>query len=297
MTENPSDELNHLTVSIIGPGALGRSLMTDLSDNGYRIRSVFSRNPENTIRISGSPVDLLTLPEATRDNMGDLLFITAPDNQIADIAENLSGMDIRWSERTAVHCSGLLTSEELTPLERAGAHTASFHPLQTFTKNPVSGKFRDIYISLEGTPAAIQLLQGVVSALHAKPVLLNQKQKSLLHVSAVYLSNYLVTLCDIADDLIRSAIPGENLDLIRPLLLETAHNLAQNSPEEALTGPVSRGDTLTIRKHLLLLQDNLEILNTYKALGRHTLSIVKKKGTLPDSVILEMNSMFGDTTG
>ena len=63
---------------------------------------------------------------------------------------------------------------------------------------------------------------------------------------------------------------------LRPLVEGTFENLARHEPREALTGPVIRGDTATILRHLESLA--LDDQKLYRALGRAALELAQKQG-------------------
>ena len=53
------------------------------------------------------------------------------------------------------------------------------------------------------------------------------------------------------------------------------NNLSNKAPKDALTGPIKRGDTETVKKHIELLENNLpDICMLYKALGRETMNMI-----------------------
>jgi predicted short-subunit dehydrogenase-like oxidoreductase (DUF2520 family) len=56
----------------------------------------------------------------------------------------------------------------------------------------------------------------------------------------------------------------------------TIENLSRHEPREALTGPVLRGDTATIKRHLESLA--IDDAKLYRALGRAALELAQKQG-------------------
>ena len=65
----------------------------------------------------------------------------------------------------------------------------------------------------------------------------------------------------------------EVLKAMLPLMNSVLDNLKSQSPAEALTGPIQRGDTETLSVHLQLLRDNDALLSIYKDLGLLTLEL------------------------
>jgi predicted short-subunit dehydrogenase-like oxidoreductase (DUF2520 family) len=59
---------------------------------------------------------------------------------------------------------------------------------------------------------------------------------------------------------------------MKTALHNALHALENNQPPiEALTGPIKRGDTQTINKHISVLEHKSDILNIYTALTNYAL--------------------------
>ena len=88
-------------------------------------------------------------------------------------------------------------------------------------------------------------------------------------------SNYLVAVAAVARRLARQAgLPATlSWQALLPLITGTLESLKQGTPEAALTGPVSRGDADTIRRHLAALSPDDARL--YRILGSEALRIAK----------------------
>jgi len=280
-------------VTVIGAGALGSALLRSLGKSGYLIQSVISRNPgAELLEFESGETEFIQLNEAENMNIGSLVFIASPDDSIRDVANVLSTSNVKWPGRTVAHCSGFLTSDELVSIREVGGSVASFHPLQTFTKSSFSESFKNINISLEGDPDAVELLRKVIIDLEAHVLFLDQNQKSMLHISAVFLSNYVVALGSIAERLIQKSIPGKDLSLLHPLLIQSVSNLAQSNPARALTGPVSRGDVQTVSKHLEMLNQDSDMLKAYKLLGAEAIRIVENNGTVQGDSLSDLKKLL-----
>ncbi len=280
-------------ITVIGPGAVGSALILNLSEAGYPITSVISRRYNGADRpgyLSGFHVT--GLKDASEQTVGDLVFITSPDDAISGIAEAMSAYELSWNGRTVVHCSGFLTSGALHSLKEKGAAVAAFHPLQTFVGQSDSDPFKGIYVSLEGDAEAVEGLKTVAVDLGAIPVPLNREQKGILHVAAVFMSNYVVALGSMADTLINENIPDADLSVLMPLLVRTVSNLGGGKPADVLSGPVARGDSRTVKQHLDVLQDKEPLLKAYKLMGREALRLAEQKGRLSEESLLELREML-----
>jgi len=91
----------------------------------------------------------------------------------------------------------------------------------------------------------VALLGG--SALHVAPGAM-----PLYHAAAVMASNYVTGLIDAAAILMKAAGIGERtaLGALAPLIRAGVENTLALGPEQALTGPIERGDLETVRLHL-----------------------------------------------
>lgn len=280
--------------TIIGPGRLGAALLDGLDAAGYPVESVYTRSePGNDPSENHFPGKFKQgLPETDVD-LGELIFLTTPDDVLSDLAEKLAAIPgIEWGGRNVIHCSGSLSSEVLASLGEKGAQTASFHPLQTFTGSSDRNTFRNIAVSIEGGPEIAGELEEIAESLWSNPVRLSKHQKQVLHVAAVFVSNYTVALGEIADGLIREEISGQNFEILKPLLKQTADNMIQQDLVSALTGPVARGDVETVRNHLEVLREKKEYLNLYKSLGKKTLELSIKKNIATDVQVEKLSKLF-----
>ena len=73
-----------------------------------------------------------------------------------------------------------------------------------------------------------------------------------------------------------------------------AQNVASAGVPAALTGPVARGDTATVRAHLdALRQTAPELVESYVAMARRALVVARAKGSLPDGAVGEIERLLG----
>ncbi len=68
-----------------------------------------------------------------------------------------------------------------------------------------------------------------------------------------------------------------------PLVTGTFRNIQSLGVPQALTGPISRGDVETLKKHLEALDTYaLELLSVYLELAEYTVKVAFEKGTIDD---------------
>jgi predicted short-subunit dehydrogenase-like oxidoreductase (DUF2520 family) len=68
-------------------------------------------------------------------------------------------------------------------------------------------------------------------------------------------------------------------------------NLADASPDEALTGPIVRGDAEIVMKHLTALRGDAEARAVYKRLSLAALGIAQRRG-VPDADLTEIQRLL-----
>jgi predicted short-subunit dehydrogenase-like oxidoreductase (DUF2520 family) len=72
-------------------------------------------------------------------------------------------------------------------------------------------------------------------------------------------------------------------EILLPLLESTAANLSGQSPAQALTGPLARGDFATAKKHLQAMEQNglTDAAKIYALLGQQALELARTRGVSP----------------
>ncbi|HKJ36155.1 MAG TPA: DUF2520 domain-containing protein, partial [Solirubrobacterales bacterium] len=93
------------------------------------------------------------------------------------------------------------------------------------------------------------------------------------HAAASIASNFLIALEQSAVEVLDRAGVPDGRELLAPLVLRTAANWSERGAE-ALTGPIARGDTATVERHLEALRAVApELVATYEALAERTEAI------------------------
>jgi predicted short-subunit dehydrogenase-like oxidoreductase (DUF2520 family) len=280
------------TVSIIGAGRLGQALAAALSSCNYQIVALVARRRGSAIKASKRQQDnpvALTPNRLASLPLSDLILIATPDDVIGETATKLSQTLNNGNGVTVLHTSGALASDVLDPLRRIGCETGSMHPLVSIS-DPVSGAWSLQYAHycLEGTRKATTVARSLVRDLGGQSFTIKQKDKALYHAAAVMVSPHLVSLFDLASEMIVACGVRKRDARVAfaPLLQSTINNLKASETHKALTGTFARGDIDTVRRHLdaLSLKKFAAAREVYKQLGLHSLDLMKKHGLPPDRV-------------
>lgn len=266
-------------VSIIGTGRLGTTLAVALEARGYSIRSLVARRAQSARRATAllnGKAETFGASQLNSLRFSNLVLICVPDDQIARIAAQLSTLNYD-SGPTALHTSGALSSEVLSPLRAKGWSTGSVHPLISVShaKDSIEGAFW----SVEGDARAVRIAKALVRDLGGTSFSIRTADKPLYHAAAVMTSGNVTALFDVALEMLAECGLTRKTArrILQPLLVSTVHNLGTKDPAAALTGTFSRGDVETVKRHLASLKEHklAEALQLYALLGKRSLKLTK----------------------
>lgn len=280
-------------VVLIGPGRLGQAVANLLHEAGYPIRAIIGRHPGRTLaaaRFAGCREAATT--DLARAREGELVLLTLPDDLIGETAAILRRRGYLAPDTVLVHFSGLHRAAILLGEEGPPPQALSLHPLQTFPDAAMGVRLLPgSPFAVEGSPEVLPLGEELVRDLGGIPFRLAGEQKPLYHAAACLTSNGFVALIATAADLMAACgiRRQEALRLLTPLLRGTLNNVTVLGPEGALTGPIARGDSRTIEKHLRALGNLPASLGEiYRVLGQKTVEVARRKGTLGEEAAEEI---------
>ncbi|MGV8900258.1 MAG: Rossmann-like and DUF2520 domain-containing protein [Burkholderiaceae bacterium] len=239
-------------LNIIGCGRVGRVLgRLFAQQNGLLVQDVLTRSKAS----ASDAVAFIGAGRACADMAGlrvaDITLLGVQDDQITATCAALAARGLLHADSVVFHCSGALSSEALSGARTCGAAVASVHPVRSFADaETVAHNFPGTFCGVEGDARALQILQPALLAIGAQPVLLDANAKTLYHAASVFACNYLTTIVDTALRAYNAAgiAPDLARQMAQPLITETLANIFKLGPEQALTGPIARGDLATVAK-------------------------------------------------
>ncbi|HKD84643.1 MAG TPA: Rossmann-like and DUF2520 domain-containing protein [Terriglobales bacterium] len=268
------------SIGIVGPGNLGAALALALQAAGYRVKFLVVRS---TTALSARSRSLSRKLHADVLEIGkqpiktELVWITVPDDAIADVAHALARTQ-EWKGKVVLHSSGALTSDELLPLRKKGAAVASVHPMMTFVRGSAPA-MAGVSFAIEGDAAALRLATSIVRDLGGDAFKIEKRNKVLYHVFGSFASPLVIALMGSLEQVARAAGIREARirRVMEPLLRQTLSNYLAQDAASAFSGPLVRGDAATVRKHLAELRQLPEARAVYIALARAALNLLPVK--------------------
>ena len=269
-------------VFILGAGHVGVGLFRAFRAAGVEVLGLHSHRPNPPATSSGS------LPPVLGD--ANTVIVAVRDEQIDDALAELidaaasSGRRRLASGTVIVHTSGGAEPELIQRLSGFGLSGGTFHPLVPFA-NPERAPelLRKAWIGIDGDDPARAASRRLAGQLGARTLEIPPGMKSLYHAAAVISSNFPVVLAAVAAGILTDAgIPERSAQRAVHSLMEAAvSNVADTPPDEALTGPVVRGDAETVHRHLQALRHNPDARALYRRLSFAALEIANRRGTDP----------------
>lgn len=251
-----------MNIVLIGAGNVATHLGLALTASGHKIVQVYSRTEETARQLADKLSATFTTDINSISGDADIYIIAVKDEAIEDIANQ-----INVSGKLIVHTSGSISMDVL---KNASENYGVLYPLQTFSKN-TEINFKTVPICIEANTelnenSLLSLARDISDNVH----LINSQQRKLLHLAAVFACNFSNHMYSIAGDILKK----ENLafDMLKPLIMETARKIENNSPGDVQTGPAIREDQEIMDEHLEYLSGS----STYRELYKLISNSIKK---------------------
>ncbi|MDQ3674243.1 MAG: DUF2520 domain-containing protein [Gemmatimonadota bacterium] len=266
-------------VFIIGPGHVGRGLSRAFRASGVRLIGLHGKRTSGIATSTGS-----LPPEISGANV---IIVAVRDSQLdAAIGELIDAQSKRQlaSGTVILHTSAIAEPSGLDRLRAKDFAAGTFHPLVPFADPDASADLlRNGWIGVDGDNAAVNASRRLAGQIGARTMDIPPGQKPAYHAAAVMASNFPVVLASVAARLLKDiGIPeGSSLQAVTSLMGGALANMKQAMPDDALTGPVLRGDAETVGKHLRALTPHGEAREVYRALSDAAVRIAQRRGTDP----------------
>ncbi|HEX9492592.1 MAG TPA: DUF2520 domain-containing protein [Thermoanaerobaculia bacterium] len=202
------------------------------------------------------------LLQTTKRSAGDLakeselILIAVSDRAISDVATSIPP-----TSAIIFHPSGIATSV------RGGF---SLHPLKALPPVGEPSDLQNALLVFEGQHRDVA--QSIADAAGARFAEITPEQKVLYHAAAVFGSNYVAALLDIAEELIGIEHARNDLAALAESAIE---NWRAHSGTERFTGPAARGDSAVLQRHIAALASRPQLAEIYRLLADRILASAK----------------------
>lgn len=225
----------------------------------------------------------------------DVVCVTVPDRAIQQVAGNLVEAGYVRNGHIVLHTSGALASDELAAVSACHAYAASFHPLHAFASPHEAAQLaKGITVALEGDDEAVRVGKELALRLEMKPTVIPKEAKAAYHAAAVLSSNAVVTLLFAASRLVQL---DTGVDAFLPLVRGAIEQVEQVGVPNALTGPIERGDVVTVKRHLEALRDTPMIEEMYRSIGVVTVQMALAKGSIIEDTARKLDNVLRTRKG
>jgi predicted short-subunit dehydrogenase-like oxidoreductase (DUF2520 family) len=287
--------VNH-SIGIAGAGRVAQAMGRLLRERGCPIACVASRSASSAEAAAAfiggdvEAVDYAGLAVHARR-----ILIAVPDSAVANVANLIAVAEVRGG--IALHTCGNLGVAALQQLTRLGVSCGTIHPLQTFaTAQRGVASLPGCAFAINGDAPAVEWAQEIIALFEGEALLINDELRPLYHAGAAMASNHLMGLIDASRQLMEMAgvEPSTSLRALAPLLRTSLENALQLGPVAALTGPIERGDSETVRMHLRALNTApSSIQELYRAAGLQVLGMARARGLSEQSAFLIEQALRG----
>tara|TARA_Y200000002_G_scaffold383207_1_gene404014 strand:+ start:911 stop:1780 length:870 start_codon:yes stop_codon:yes gene_type:complete len=262
-----------LSVCIIGHGRVGKFFEALLKPmNGVRVLVKHKHEPSYPV--------------------ADVFMICVQDQWVPKVVKELF-LHEQDQVFSVVHCSGILPLDVLAPLVEINADRvrteviddgdkpvnefnkiAVLHPLAPISSQKISAE--NVLFDAIGDPELLLIFEHWCMEWGARFLKVNAHQKKVLHTAAVMSCNYLTTLYGMVGDFLEAEQFGklEVRQILAASMGRTLEQLNDLSVQQAMTGPIIRGDIDTIHEHLAILNHDQQLLALYKNLGNSTIDMI-----------------------
>jgi predicted short-subunit dehydrogenase-like oxidoreductase (DUF2520 family) len=246
-----------MKVVIIGAGNVATVLGRKLKAANHEIIQVFTRIPEMANVLANELQANACTSWSSINKSADFYLVAISDNALEEISDHLE-----LDDQLIAHTAGAISKEVLRGISQ---NYGVFYPLQSLRKEMKN--IPEIPIMVDASnKKSLQKLKDIASSVSSQVDESKDEQRLQLHLSAVFVSNFVNHLYVQSEKYCKN----HQLDFkkLLPLIKETANRVQSYSPAEVQTGPATRFDSVTIEKHLDMLNADPSLKRLYELLTK-----------------------------
>ena len=259
--------------ALIGASKTGTSIAYHLWKNGHNPIFLWNRSEANLSRtlkfvpFKTTAIDITAVPGTC-----DFIIFSVSDDALQEVVSNFLATHQHCSANM-FHTSGALDASVFENYPQAG----SFHPVISIPNIEEGIKLLPkTTFTCEGQIA--DELVSMATDIGKTGIKLTAEQKKYIHLSAVFLNNYLAGLIEKIKLMNRETglTDSRTQAILDGITNQTVASSWQTNIEDSLTDPVRRGDIKTIKKHLAILDNDDLFRQLYKNFGKILLNLVNQ---------------------
>ena len=290
-TEQPP----RLDIGVIGTGRVGAVIGAALNRAGHKVVAASAVSELSRLRAENllPGVAILPVDEVVRDR--DLILLTVPDDVLPEIVSGLAKTNAVSPGTFVMHTSGRSGTDVLEPLTKLGCLPLAIHPIMTFTGTSIDlNRLTGCPFGVTAPESLRPVAEALVVEIGGEPVWVPEANRSLYHTALAFGANNLITLVNETVDILGQAGIENPNAIVAPLLGASLDNALRNG-DNALTGPISRGDVKTVSAHIAELKKiSPATLSAYVAMGRLTAERALESGMLNVDQAQALLQVLGD---
>ncbi len=281
-------------ILIVGAGPVGQTLERTLGHVGYKVRS-WSRS-------HGA-----IFAEGTEPSAAEIVILAVRDDAISQAAEYIVSHGAADENSVILHCAGSRPpSQVLNAVVGKVRGIGLLHPLRSFVHRGAADEsdgsgprseheLRGTVMAIVGDRAGVAAGEEICAALQGVPLLLTEDRLPIYHAAAVLAAGHVATLLDVAAQLLaRVGLPRQaGLRALTDLTDSVLRNVSEVGLPQALTGPVARGDAMTVAAHLdALTRVSCQVADIYRIVAESSLDVAYRKGAAADSTLAAVGDVL-----
>jgi len=290
-TEKPP----RLDVGVVGTGRAGSVLGAALKRAGHNVMACTAVSDISRLRAEAllPSVPILSIEETVADR--DLILLSIPDDVLSQVVSGLASTNAVSPGTFVMHLSGRYGIDILRPLTEQGCLPLALHPVMTFTGTSIDlNRLSACPFGVTTHETLRPVAETLVMEMGGEPVWVPEASRGLYHAALSFGANNLMTLVNQTTELLEAADISNPEALVAPLLSASLDNALRNG-DNALTGPIVRGDAGTIREHLRVLANfDPAVTQAYRSLARLTAVRALASGVLQPIAAQDLLAILAD---